>query len=55
MAGESRYTREKPVLLPLCPPQIRHGLDWIVVHNERPAANLRSQARPILYRNETGI
>ena len=55
MAGESRNTRENPVLLSLCPPQFRHGLNWMDVHNERPAANLPSQARPLVCRNGIGI
>ena len=55
MAEERRNTQDKPVLLSLCPPQIRHGLDWMDIHNERPALNLPSQARPLLYRNGMGI
>jgi hypothetical protein len=26
LTGENRRTREKPVSMPLCPPQIPHGL-----------------------------
>jgi hypothetical protein len=26
LTGENRSTREKPVPVPVCPPQIRHGL-----------------------------
>jgi hypothetical protein len=28
LTGEYRRTQRKPVLLPLCPPQIPHGLPW---------------------------
>jgi len=26
--GETEVLGEKPVLVPLCPPQIQHGLVW---------------------------
>jgi hypothetical protein len=40
--GENRQLGEKPVSVPLCPPQISHGLDLgrtPCLRGERPATN----------------
>jgi hypothetical protein len=29
LTGEIEVLREKPVTVPLCPPQISHGLSWV--------------------------
>jgi hypothetical protein len=42
LAGENRQLEEKPVPVPLCPPQISHGLDLgsnLALRGERPATN----------------
>jgi hypothetical protein len=31
--GENRQLGEKPVPVPLCPPQISHGLDLCILHS----------------------
>jgi hypothetical protein len=36
--GENRQLGEKPVSVPLCPPQISHGPD-LGLRGERPATN----------------
>jgi hypothetical protein len=42
LTGENRQLGEKPVTVPLCPPQISHGLDLGSnpgLRGERPATN----------------
>jgi hypothetical protein len=42
LTGENRQLGEKPVPVPLCPPQISHGLDLGSnpgLRGERPATN----------------
>jgi hypothetical protein len=46
LAGENRQLGEKPVSVPLCPPQISHGLDLGSnpgLRGERPATNRLSR------------
>ena len=52
LTGKTRKTREKPFLVPICPPQLSHGLardrSWVfAVRGQRPvgmcvASNLNS-------------
>ena len=50
LTGENRQLGEKPVPVPLCPPQISHGLD-LGSHpglcGERPATNRLSHGTAI--------
>jgi hypothetical protein len=46
LTGENRQLGEKPVPVPLCPPQISHGLDLGSnpgLRGERPATNRLSR------------
>ena len=44
--GENRQLGEKPVPVPLCPPQISRGLD-LGLRGERPATNRLSHGTAI--------
>jgi hypothetical protein len=50
LTGENRQLGEKPVPMPLCPPQISHGLDLGSnpgLRGERPATNRLSHGTAI--------
>jgi hypothetical protein len=50
--GENRQLGEKPVPVPLCPPQTPHGLDLGSnpgLRGERPATNHLSHGTAVLY------
>jgi hypothetical protein len=50
--GENRQLGEKPVPVPLCPPQISHGLDLGSnpgLRGERPATNRLSHGTALHY------
>jgi hypothetical protein len=51
LTGENRQLGEKPVPVPLCPPQISHGLDLGPnpgLRGERPATNRLSHGTAII-------
>jgi hypothetical protein len=53
LTGENRQLGEKPVPVPLCPPQISHGLDLgsnTGLRGERPATNRLSHGTALLWR-----
>ena len=50
LTGENRQLGEKPVLVPLCPPQISHGLDLGSnpgLRGERPVTDRLSHGRAL--------
>jgi hypothetical protein len=50
LTGENRQLGEKPVPVPLCPPQISHGLDLgsnSGLRGERPATNRLSHGTAV--------
>jgi hypothetical protein len=56
LTGEEKSTGEKPVPVPIGPPQISHGLAWHRTHEKRGAGEVNSKVVVIvLWKREESI